>query len=195
MRLRDTGLELQRVPVATNRIGQVAIPNVDDLVLLQFIGGDLHGAVITACLYNDVNRPPEAKGKEFVYVSPDSAESGIRRAFIQFPNGITLLIDDDKVNVEVGDTKLSVKTSGDVEVKSNAKLIIESQGNMEIKSAGDIKLEADGNISMKAQADLKFEGLSVGVKGQTTAQVEGQANTTVKGAMISIAGLTNFSPS
>jgi hypothetical protein len=36
VRLRDSGLELKRAPVATQRIGAVAIPNVDDLVLVQF---------------------------------------------------------------------------------------------------------------------------------------------------------------
>jgi hypothetical protein len=48
---------------------------------------------------------------------------------------------------------------------------------------------------LKAQTDVKIEGLSVSIKAQTTAQLEGQATTTVKGPMISLAGMTNFSPS
>jgi uncharacterized protein involved in type VI secretion and phage assembly len=194
VKLRDTGLELPRVPVATQRMGLVAIPNVNDLVLVQFIGGNLHGAVITGRLYNDVDRPPEAKAKEFVYVCPDAAESGVRRVYLEFPNGNKLLIDDDKVFLEVGDTKVQVKNSGDLEIKSNAKVVVQSQGNVEIKSQGDIKLEANGSLSLKASADVKIEGLSVSMKGQTTAQLEGQANTSVKGPMISIAGMTSFSP-
>jgi phage baseplate assembly protein gpV len=192
VRLRDTGLELPRVAVATQRIGLAAIPNVDDLVLVQFVGGSIHGAVITSRLYNDTDRPPEAKAKEFVYVSPDDAESGVRRAYLEFPNGNTLLIDDDKVVLEVGDTKLTIKNSGDVEIKSSAKVVIESQGNTEIKSQGDIKLEATGSLSLKAQADVKIEGLSLSVKGQTTAQLEGGANTTVKGPLVNLSGMTNF---
>lgn len=195
VRLRDTGLELHRVPLATQRIGLAAIPNVDDLVLVQFIGGSLHGAVITGRLYNDVDRPPEAKAKEFVYVCPDDAESGVRRVYLEFPNGNTLLMDDDQVVLEVGDTKLTMKNSGDVEIKSNAKVVIQSQGNTEIKSQGDIKLDATGSLTLKAQADVTIEGLSVSVKGQTTTQLEGQANTAIRGPIISIAGMTNFSPS
>ncbi len=194
VKLRDTGLELHRVPVATQRIGLAAIPNVDDLVLIQFVGGNLHGPVITGRLYNDVDRPPEAKAKEFVYVSPDAAESGVRRVYVEFPNGNKLLIDDDKVLLEVGDTKVQVKHSGDLEIKSNAKVVVESQGNVEIKSQGDMKIEATGSLSLKAQAEVKIEGLSVSVKGQTTAQLEGAANTSVKGGIISIAGMTSFSP-
>lgn len=195
VRLRDSGLELQRVPLATQRIGFAAIPNENDLVLVQFIGGSLHGAVITGRFYNDVDKPPEAKAKELVYVCPDDAESGVRRAYLEFPNGNTLLIDDDKFVLEAGDTKLTIKNGGDVELQSNAKVVIESKGNTELKSQGDIKLEATGSFAVKAQADVKIEGLSVSVKAQTTAQVEGQATTTVKGPMISIAGMANFSPS
>ncbi len=194
VRLRDTGLELRRVPVATQRIGLAAIPNVDDLVLVQFVGGNLHGPVITGRLYNDVDRPPEAKAKELVYVSPDAAESGVRRVYVELPNGNKLLIDDDKVLLEVGDTRVQIKHSGDLEIKSNAKVVVQSQGNVEIESQGDLKLEATGGLSLKAQGDVKIEGLSVSVKGQTTAQLEGGANTSVKGAIISIAGTTNFSP-
>ena len=194
VKLRDTGLELHRVPVATQRIGLAAIPNVGDLVLIQFVGGNLHGAVITGRLYNDVDRPPEAKAKELVYVSPDAAESGVRRVYVELPNGNKLLVDDDKILLEVGDTQVQVKNSGDVEVKSNAKVVVQSQGNVEIKSQGDMKLESGGSLSLKAQTDVKIEGLSVSIKGQTTAQLEGSANTSVKGAIISIAGMTSFSP-
>lgn len=194
VRLRDSGLELQRVPVATQRIGLAAIPNVDDLVLVQFVQGDLHGAIITGRLYNDADRPPEAKAKEWVYVCPDGAESGVRRLYLEFPNGNMLLLDDDKVVLEMGDTTLSIKNGGDVELKSNAKLLIETQGSTEIKAQGDIRLEAGGSISLKAQTDIKIEGLSASIKAQTTAQLEGGASTTVKGPTISIAGMASFAP-
>ena len=104
VKLRDTGLELQRVPVATGRVGLAAIPNVDDLVLLAFVGGSIHGPVIVGRLYNDVDRPPAAKAKECVYESVDAAESGLRRVALTFPNGNTLLLDDDHVVVETGGT-------------------------------------------------------------------------------------------
>ena len=195
VRLRDTGLELMRVPVATGRIGMAAIPNAEDLVLVQFVGGSLHGPVVTGRLYNDVDRPPEAKAKEFVYVSPDDAESGVRRVYLEFPGGNTLLVDDDKVVVEVGDTKLSIKRSGDFEIDSSAKVVVKSSGDTVVKSDGSVTIEAGGSLSMKAQRDVKVEGLSVSVKAQTSAQLEGQAAATVKAPLISVAGMVNFSPS
>src|SRR5262245_53702851 len=58
VRLRDTGLVLPRVPVACGRKGFASIPDAGDLVLIQFIGGDINAPIITGSLYNDEDRPP-----------------------------------------------------------------------------------------------------------------------------------------
>src|SRR5260370_29587988 len=40
-----SGVELQRVPVAVGRLGLSALPNVGDLIIVDFIGGDLNAPV------------------------------------------------------------------------------------------------------------------------------------------------------
>ena len=194
VRLRDSGLELPRVPVATGRMGFAAIPNVGDMVLVHFVGGNLHGPIISGRLYNDEDLPPQSKIAECVYVSPDQADSGVRRLYMELPNGNKLTLDDDKVVLEMGETKLTIKNGGDVEVDSKAKVVVNSQGNMEFTSQGDISINASGALSLKAQGDLKLEGLSATVKAQTSAQLEGGASTTVKGSLLSLTGTASFSP-
>jgi phage baseplate assembly protein gpV len=194
VRLRDSGLELPRLPVATGRIGFAAIPKVGDMVLVQFVGGSPHGAVVSGRLYNDQDLPPQSKAAECVYVSPDQAESGVRRLYLEFPNGNKLTLDDDKVVLEMGDSKVTVNNGGDVEIDSKAKVVVTSQGNMEFSSQGDISISAGGTLSLKAQGDLKLEGLSAAIKAQTSAQLEGSASTTVKGSLLSLTGNTSFSP-
>jgi phage baseplate assembly protein gpV len=194
VKLRDSGLELPHIPVATGRIGFAAIPKVGDMVLLHFIGGSLHGAVIGGRLYNDEDLPPQSKAAECVYVSPDDAESGVRRLFLKFPNGNQLTLDDDKLLLEMGDTKLTINNSGDVAIDSKAKVTVNSQGNMEFTSQGDISMTAGGSLSLKAQGDLKLEGLSAAVKAQSSAQLEGGASATVKGALLNLNGTTSFAP-
>src|SRR5262245_20890876 len=56
--------ELTRVPVATQHLGLVNIPNVGDLVLVSFIGGNLNAPVIIGRLYNDQDLPPLNNEKE-----------------------------------------------------------------------------------------------------------------------------------
>lgn len=57
VKLRNSALVLKQVPVATSRIGQVSIPAVGDLVLVQFVGGDINAPIIVGSLYNDEDRP------------------------------------------------------------------------------------------------------------------------------------------
>ena len=58
VQLRNSGIILKEVPVATARIGQASIPAVGNLVLVQFVGGNINAPVITGSLYNDEERPP-----------------------------------------------------------------------------------------------------------------------------------------
>jgi phage baseplate assembly protein gpV len=185
VRLRDTGLELKRVTVCTQRIGSAAIPNMNDLVLIQYLHGDIHSAVITGRVYNDTDRPPEAKPHEFVYVSPDKAEQGIRRIYLELPNKNKLLLDDDKLVLEMGKTKLTINNSGDVVLNSSARLTIDTKGDTAVK--------VQGNLEFNAGGDVKVEGTNVSIKGKSNTTLEGTAATTVKGASVKIAGMTDFS--
>jgi uncharacterized protein involved in type VI secretion and phage assembly len=186
VRLRDSGLELKQVPVSTGRIGAVAIPNIDDLVLVQFLHGDMHTAIITGRLYNDQDRPPEARARECVYIAPDDPESGVRRLYLEFPNGNKLTLDDDKLVLEMGQTTLTVNHDGDVALSSSARLTIETQG--------DTSLKASGNLTLNATGDVQIEGMNVSLKAQANASVEGTAGATVKGAMVKVAGQIDFAP-
>lgn len=185
VKLRNSELELKRVPLATSRVGAVAIPNPDDLVLLQFIDGQVENAVVTTCLYDDNTRPPVAKAREFVYISPDDPESGIRRIYLEFPNGNKVTLDDDKLVVDMGQSTVTVNNGGDVEISSEGKLTIQTKGDASIQAQGDLQLKATG--------DVKVEGMSLSLKGQTDASLEGSASAKVKGTAVTIAGQTEFS--
>lgn len=187
VRLRDSALELAYVPVCTPRIGAVAIPNEDDLVLVQFLQGDVHRPMITGRLYNDADRPPTAKAREAVYECRDDAEDGVRRLFLKLPKDNSLLIEDGKLVVAMGKTKLTLNNDGDLLIESNAKLTITSRG--------DASIESKGGLSLKATGDVTVEGNTVALKARTTATLEGQASMTVKGAAVKVAGMVEFSAS
>jgi uncharacterized protein involved in type VI secretion and phage assembly len=184
VRLRNSGLELKRVSVAVQRIGGAAIPNDGDLVLVQYLDGDIHSAIITGRLYNDTDRPPEAKPREFVYISPDSAEQGIRRIYLELPKGNKLLVEDDKLIIEMGKTKITVNNDGDVVLESNAGLTINAKGDAAVK--------AQGNLELKAAGDMTLEGNNVSVKAKMNASVESGAAATLKGMSVKVAGKIDF---
>jgi phage baseplate assembly protein gpV len=151
VRLRDSGLELKYVAIATHRVGAVAIPNVSDLVLVQFLNGDVNSAIVTGRLHSDQARPPEAKAKEDVYVSPDADEGGVRRIHLELPKQNKLTLEDDKVVLEMGKTTLTVENDGKVEIKTNDKDLVfsDSSGNNLLK----LEIQA-GTGTMKGQTKV-----------------------------------------
>jgi hypothetical protein len=64
VKLKNSGLELRKVPIATNHIGTAAVPNVEDLVLVSFVAGDVNQPIVVGRLYNDKDRPPVNNEKE-----------------------------------------------------------------------------------------------------------------------------------
>lgn len=179
LKLRESGVELQRVPVAVSRLGLSALPNEGDLVLVSFVGGDLNAPVAVGCLYDDEAHPPVARPHELVYQPPDDEESGTRRFHLELRNGSTVTVDDESLRVTLGDTAIEVTRDGDVLIRAKGKIRLESQA--------DIELEAQGAIKLSATGDLTAKGMSATVEGQTAARL--------KGAQVSLAGMTSFSAS
>ncbi len=179
LRLRGSGVELQRVPVAVGRLGLSALPSEGDLMLVAFVGGDLNAPVALGCLYDDRAHPPVARPHEVVYQPPDEEASGVRRLHLELRNGSTLTLDDERLQIVLGDTSVAINRDGDVVIQAAGKLRVELDGDFELEARGDVKLTAQGQLSLQGM----------------TASVEGQTRAGVKGAQIALAGMTQFSPS
>jgi phage baseplate assembly protein gpV len=179
VRLRGSGLEVQRAAVAVDRAGWSALPREGDLVVVAYLDGDLNAPIVLGTVYDNTLRPPKAGPLELVYQPTDQADSSVRRLYIELPTGSSITYDDDKLTISSGDTEVVVEKDGDVSIKS--------AGNVKIESQGDINLEAGGNVNVKAQQNLSMQGMQV--------TLEGQASSTVKAPTVSINGITSFNPS
>lgn len=177
VRLRGSGLELQRVPVTTARVGVASVPLVGDLVVVAFAGGDLHGAVVIGCLHTDQVHPPDAAPDEVVYEVPDAAGDGVRRAQLRLPSGNTLTVEDSTVVIDLGGSIVTVE-DGSVTITSD-EITLESKGDINLKADGNVAIEAGGNADLKASGGLTAQG--------STAKLAGTGSVT-------IAGTTSFSP-
>ncbi|MCP4600667.1 MAG: hypothetical protein GY847_09075 [Proteobacteria bacterium] len=179
IKLQASGVELIRVPVAVGRLGLSALPNVDDLMVVTFVGGDLNAPVAIGCLYDDQAHPPVAAEQEVVYQPPDEEDSAARRFHLELPSGGLITVQDEVVTVEMGGSAVVVNKDGDVE----------------ITAAGDLTLKADGAVSVEAGGDLNLQaGGKLAAKGMT-ASVEGDTEAKLKGAKVGLAGMTEFTPS
>ena len=152
--LRDSGIVLARVPVATERIGSASIPAVGELVLVQFLNGDINAPVIVGRLYNDADRPPpNDDGQAILHLplgaSDDQAvhvevHSDTRKAIVKLGSGLDLTVQDDDPVV-----KVDVAGQATVEIGKDGSIKIESQTDISIKGGSDVKIEASGQLTLK----------------------------------------------
>jgi uncharacterized protein involved in type VI secretion and phage assembly len=171
--LRNSGIVLKQVPVATPRLGSVSVPPVGTLVLVQFIGGDINAPVIVGSLYNDVDRPPvNDDGQAILHLPLDAADddavhvellSGDQRELaVKFGAGLELHIRDDDPVVELAidtdkatlkidrDGAITVESKGALQVKAN-EISVTGQSKVELK-APQITVQADGELTLKGSA-------------------------------------------
>jgi phage baseplate assembly protein gpV len=162
VQLRDSGIVLEQVPVATPRIGAVSIPAVGDLVLVEFIGGDVNHPVIVGSLYNDQDRPPVNEAGQVVLHLPLGAadsdavrlevRSGQKREVtLRLGDGLVIQFRDDDPVVEVeaagGKAVLKIDRDGTVSLSSQAKVNLDAP-EINIKATGQLNLKGDAAVNI-----------------------------------------------
>lgn len=222
VKLKNSGLRLRRVPVATGHVGTAAVPSVGDLVLLAFDQGDVNQPIVIGRLYDDEDRPPLNRPDEVIFRLPlaepedktikaavrnHQDESPARRIEVEMPPKISLLVDDGSVTATAGKTELKLDQPGG---SGGTVTVVAGSTRITMDQDGDVKVEASGSMSLTARGDLKLEGRSVKIKGLTSASLEagtkatvkgsatatlqGGAGATVQGATVQVKGVTSFSP-
>ena len=194
IRLKNTEIELRKVPIATQCIGLAGIPRVGDLVLLVFINGDINAPIAVGRLYNDEDRPPINDAEETVYIPPYKANPDVRRIYFEFPQGMIFKITDEEVDIVAGKTKVVILRDGDVLIESKANVSVKAEGDATLKSKGNmtiqgasVKIESDQDMNLKSGSDMKMNsGASAELKSSAGMTVETSANMKIKGAKVDI---------
>ena len=222
VRLKNTGLLLKRVPVATGHVGSVAIPNVGDLVLLSFVRGDINQAIVTGRLYTDDDRPPINNPNEIITHLPLHADDNhaIRTAIrniadhkppreilIEMAPKITVRITDGTVRATAGNSAMTLDQpdggGGTVTVLAgNTKITMNQDGDVTVEAMGDMTLRANGamslqagtSLSLKAGVAVSIEAVQVSLQADAAASVQAGAALMLQGAVVSVGGITSFLP-
>jgi len=163
VRLRNSGIMLKQVPVATPRIGHASIPAVGNLVLVQFVGGDVNAPIITGSLYNDEDRPPPSDDGQAITHLPLGASdddalrielhSGDRREIVvKVGSAIAINVRDDDpvvvVDVDGGSAKVQIDRDGAITVESTGDLTLKAGGTMSLE-ANEVNIEARSQVNVK----------------------------------------------
>ncbi len=213
--LKNTALLLKRVPVATGHIGTVSIPNIGDLVLVAFEGGDVNQPIIIGRLYNDEDRPPINSMDEVIFRLPltksddDSILGAVRNhadqqpprtIVVELPPKITLEVDDGTVTATAGATEMKLDQSGSsggkvtviagrttITMDEDGDVSIDSAGSISIKASGDLSLEAGGSVSIDAGASVPAAAATAAaVKRGTPESGRARASARVQSASVAV---------
>lgn len=124
VRLKHDGLELLRVPVVVPFAGFTAGPRVDDLVLVDFLDGDLTQPFVLGTLHHADGRPPRHADGELVV---EHRTAGTPAELRFSPEGV--------VRVAVGDS-IALTLSEDGSVLA---------GNLTVR--GELRVESSGGAT------------------------------------------------
>lgn len=153
--LPGSDLVLDSVPLLTPRKGVASVPDVGDLVLVGFVGGDLNHPVVLGSLYNDEDRPPPNDKGQFIVHLPGGAdegsalrlelhESGPQRAVLKVGGACTVTVQDDDPVVT-----LDVGGGAAIEITQSGNVSLQGGGNLTLKGSGNVTLEAGGTLALK----------------------------------------------
>ena len=196
-------------PLAGKEHGIQFMPDVGDIVVLGFFGGDRQRPLVLGCLWNKkIPMPyPLKDGKNFSFSikTPAGAEilmdgeKGKEKITVTTPAGTKLVLDDEKKAIDLTDKdgknaiKMDLK-GGAMEVLADKKITLKAgSASLELDGSGKATLKAStsttldaATVELKAKSQLKGQGAQTEIKatGQLTLQSSGITN--VKGSLLNL---------
>lgn len=191
-------------PIAGTNYGLYMMPKVGDLVLLSYLGGDVHRPfVIGAVWTKDVAAPYKIEGgknETFAFKLPSGTEvvfsetKGKESVAVTTASGATMALDGDGKKIEVrdkdGKNALTMDlNSGAVTVSADKKLTLSAGTQASITldgSSGKVAIEGKTGVEIKT-AQFKAEASGAcQIKANGQMSVESGGVTQIKGTMLKL---------
>ena len=196
-------------PLAGKQNGIQFMPDVGDLVVLGFIGGDRQRPLVLGCLWNKkIPMPyPLKDGKNFSFTikTPAGAEilldgeKGKEKITIQTPAGTKVELDDDKKALNIMDkggknaVKMDLK-GGQMQILADKKLTLKAgNASLELDGTGKATLKATttatldaATVELKAKGQLKGQGAQTEIKATGVLTLQSSGITNVKGSLLNL---------
>ena len=163
-------IKLERVPIATPHTGSIAVPYVDDMVLVSFVDGNFEMPVIIGRLYcKEKKAPLYREGDNKLVFDPDKyRKSDVKPHVnkflirfsgsgkkgepedefkIEFQDGPTVVYNPTEITLKGGKSKITLKHDGEIELVSekDIKITTEAEALIECKNC---KIKASGTIDL-----------------------------------------------
>lgn len=196
-------------PLGGKSCGQFFFPNVDDLVVLGYLGGAPHRPMVLGGFWAPQVPPPytiqEGKVYNFSIKTPQGTEllfydePAKQKVTLTLPSGTTLTIDDEAQAVALkdknGENALEMDLKGgNAVLKAKTQLLLAAgETKITLTSQGEVGVSASQKVSVetatleeKGSAAVTIQGGQTKVEGTGSLDLQSNGSTTVKGIMVSI---------
>lgn len=206
----QTGWIPMATPYAGKEYGMYALPEVGSEVVLAFQMGDRNCPVVIGSVWSRKNPVPQETANEKNTVKRlrtkggceifFSEEEGKERIQIQTPKNLSLLIEDEKETIQIGDKdgkngivldtkqgtlKILAEKSTEIQVGGKTMASFDGKSGIIELTAGKLVCKTDQSAEIKGQT-IKIDGASTNVKGSGTLKLESSGSTQVKGSIVQI---------
>lgn len=196
-------------PMGGKERGVCFFPQVNDLVVLAYLGNDPHRPLVLGGIWNSEAKPPypiqNGKVEDYGIRTPKKVEllfhdeDKKQRVTLTMPSGTVVTVDDGNSKVEVkdksGDNALSMDfKKGEATLKAKSKLtlsagstsiVLESSGKITEKGSGAFCMQG-ANVEIKASGKLAMQGATAEIKSNATLDLKATGPATLKGAIVKI---------
>lgn len=197
-------------PYTGKDYGTYLVPEIDETVLIGFIGGSLKRPFLLGSLYpsgsqivkkqfdkKNVNKVLTTKGGVNIAINDADKKQSVT---VTTPKEITFMLDDEKETVTMSDKDGKNKIFMDLQ-KGEMMICAENKMTLKVGSAsveltgssGQIALKGNGfdvdakqAINMEAKANAKLKGAALALEGMQTADLKASGMTQIKGGMVKI---------
>ncbi len=190
--------------------GVYCVPEIDEVVLVGFIGGSLKRPFLLGSLYpggagivnesfqeKNFNKHFKTKGGMDLLIYD---EDGKQKITLTTPAGSTILVDDENQCCKISDKdaknvlemdyqggNITVTADKKIDLKAGqTQLTMDGNGGAITLKADKINVTANNEIAMKANSALKAEGAQVDVKGQAKINIQSSGQLALKGSLTQI---------
>jgi hypothetical protein len=158
--------------VAVGAMGFAAIPAVEDLVLVTFVEGSYDAPVVIGRLYHPDQEPPRHKEGQLVLRLPSPSDTADLNCEINadpvsllltLPGDVKIEVLKETISLAVGDISVKLEAAGGGRVTTAAggtQITMKTDGELTMKSAAKIKIEG-AEIEIAGQGKVKISGAIV----------------------------------
>lgn len=177
-------------PYTGKDYGTYMVPEIDETVLIGFIGGSLKKPFLLGSLYpkdsklvkkqydkKNINKVLRTKAGTEIAINDTANKQSIT---IQTPKESRIVIEDEKETILLSDKEGKNKVFLDLK---KGELMLCAEKKITLKT-GNASLEMDGN-----QGNITVNGNKVAVNAKQTLAMEGKTSTTVKGGSLNAEGM------